>query len=89
MNVEQIENQLMELPMQERRRFARWFYEQEEKLLGDSSETEISPEIQEEIFRRRDALRANPGLAVPVTDEWFQRLKQKLSLARASKASAS
>ncbi len=69
----------MELPMQERGRFARWFYEQEEKLLGDCSESEISPEIQEEILRRRDPFRTNPGLAVPVSDEWFQRLKQKLS----------
>jgi hypothetical protein len=31
-----------------------------------------------EILRRSAELDANPALAVPVTDEWFEQLKRRL-----------
>lgn len=88
MSIEQLESRLMELPSHERRRFARWFYDHEEKILGAEPDEPMSVEAREEILRRRDELRSSPHLAVPVTDEWFRQLKQKLSSARAPKASA-
>ena len=79
MSVEQIESKLMELPANERRQFARWFYDHEQKILDSDADEPVSLEIQAQVLRRRDDLRSSPGLAVPVTDEWFQQLKQKLS----------
>ena len=89
MSVEQIESQLMELPFDERRKFARWFYDHEQKILGAPEDEAIDPEIQAQVLRRWDDVRSNPGLAVPVTDDWFLQLKQRISLVRPSKASAS
>jgi hypothetical protein len=88
MSVEQIESQLMELPFDERRKFARWFYDHEQKILETAADEAIDPEIQAQVLRRFDDLRSNPGLAVPVTDEWFQQLKERISSVRTSKASA-
>jgi hypothetical protein len=88
MSVEQIESQLMELPFDERRKFARWFYDHEQKILETSDAEPVGLEIQAQVLRRWDDLKSKPGLATPVTDEWFQQLKQKISIARTSKASA-
>lgn len=88
MSVEQIETTLLQLPQAERRRFADWFYEHEAELLSPPEDEAIRLEVQAEILRRRDELDANPGLAVPVTDEWFDDLKRKLADARARQASA-
>jgi hypothetical protein len=88
MSVEQIEKTLLQLPPEDRRRFADWFYRHEDEIFGLCDEDEISPAAKAEILRRRDELKANPGLAVPVTDEWFENLKRQLADARAAKTSA-
>ncbi|MFM8469963.1 MAG: hypothetical protein ACKODH_08335 [Limisphaerales bacterium] len=88
MSVEQIEATLLQLPREERRRFADWFYANEAEILSPQDVEAIHPEVQAEILRRRDELDANPGLAVPVTDEWFDDLKRKLADARARQAPA-
>ena len=88
MSVEQIEATLLQLPREERRRFADWFFAHEAEILSPQDDEAIHPEVQAEILRRRDELDANPGLAVPVTDEWFDDLKRKLADARARQAPA-
>jgi hypothetical protein len=88
MSVEQIEKTLLQLPSEERRRFADWFYEHESEILNPHGEDYIHPSVKAEILRRRDELLANPGLAEPVTDEWFEQLKRRLADARPRKASA-
>ena len=88
MNVEQIEQTLLQLPREERRRFVDWFYKHEAEILHPQDEDYIHPAVKAEILRRRDELDANPGLAVPVTDEWFEQLKRKLADARPPQASA-
>jgi hypothetical protein len=87
MSLDQLEQKVLSLPREERRKFARWFYENENEILEPHDDDEISPAVRAEILRRRDELIANPGLAVPVTDEWFENLKRKLADARARKAS--
>ena len=82
MSVEQIEKTLLNLPREDRRRFAQWFYDHEGDILEPQEEDGISVAARTEILRRRDELAANPGLAVPVTDEWFEELKRKLAHAR-------
>ncbi len=84
MSVEQIEKTLLQLPGEERRRFADWFYAHEDEILNPQNEDYIHPSVKEEILRRRDELIANPSLAEPVTDEWFEQLKRRLADAKAS-----
>jgi hypothetical protein len=67
----------MELPPEERRRFARWFDDHENEILEPGEES-MAPDVYAEVIRRREELRAKPGLAVPVTDEWFEQLKAKV-----------
>jgi len=87
MSVEQIEKTLLQLPREERRQFVDWFYEHESEILHPQDENYIHPSVKAEILRRRDELAANPGLAEPVTDEWFEQLKRKLADARPRQAS--
>jgi hypothetical protein len=81
-NVERIEKALSQLPREERRQFADWFYRHENEIFEPSDEDEINPAMKAEILRRGDELDANPGLAVPVSEEWFEQLKRKLADAR-------
>jgi len=89
MSVEQLESNLLRLSRDERRRFIEWFYRHEHEIFEAQEEDRVSPEIESEILRRGEELRANPGLAVPVTDDWFENLKRRLPNASAFKASSS
>lgn len=52
MSVQQLEQQIMQLPEAERRVLARWFYEHENEILGEPAD-EIAPAIMEELLSRR------------------------------------
>ena len=80
MSIEQLEDQVSQLPRDERRRFARWFYEHENQIVEPREGDEISVATKAETLRRSAELDANPGLAVPVTDEWFEQLKRRLAV---------
>jgi len=84
MSVEQLEQSALQLSRDEKRRFANWFYEHESDFVGE----ELTESTQKEILRRAQELRANPGLAQPVDDEYFARMKRKVADALAAKASA-
>ena len=88
MSVEQIESTLLQLPPEERRRFADWFYEHEHEIAELPDNDDIHPEVKTEILRRRDEALAHPELMEPVTDQWFEGMKRKLADARSAKASA-
>ena len=79
MSIEKLEDQVLQLPRDERRRFARWFYEHENQIVEPREGDEISVATKAEILRRSAELDANPGLAVPVTGEWFEQLKRRLA----------
>jgi hypothetical protein len=87
MSVAQLESKLMQLPADERREFARWFYEHESDIV-DWDDGELSGAAKAEIIRRDREMDENPSLAVPVTDEWFDQLRKKLADARAVQKSA-
>ena len=84
MSLEQLERTVFGLPQEERRQFADWFYEHEPELLG----VEFTGATRREVLRRADELRADPGLAQPVDDEYFNRMKRRVADALAGKASA-
>lgn len=64
MSVEQIETTLLQLPHEERRRFADWFHAHEAEILTPLNE-DIHPEIKAEILRRRDEVDAHPERLEP------------------------
>jgi len=55
----------MKLAREERRRFARWFYEHEGRILEPRDEDEVHPAIEAEILRRRDETDAHPERLEP------------------------
>ena len=65
MSVEQIEATLLQLPREERRRFADWFYAHEADILTPQDDSAIHPEVQAEILRRRDESDAHPDQLEP------------------------
>lgn len=60
MSAEQVEDSLMKLPRQERRRFDLWFYENENDVLEPRDDDTIHPAVEAEILRRRDEVDAHP-----------------------------
>ena len=87
MSVEQIEDTWLRLSSEERRRFARWFYENESVILELPPEEEISPEWQMEIMRRREEALAHPELLEPWGDT-TEKLRAQLNEIRRQKIPA-
>lgn len=87
MSVEQIEDTLLRLPPEERRRFARWFYENENEILEPQDNDDIGPELRGEILRRRDEALAHPELLEPWGDT-TERLRAQLNDIRRQKPNA-
>ncbi len=62
MSVEQLEQTVLGLSPEDRRRFLDWLYEHEEELRGPNY---IHPEVHAEILRRRAAALAHPETLEP------------------------
>lgn len=88
MSVEQIETTLLQLPREERRRFADWFYAHETELLTPQDDSPIHPEVQAEILRRRDEVDAHPELLEP-WEGTTERVRARLHELRHQKTPAS
>ncbi|MCW5557065.1 MAG: hypothetical protein KIT22_04405 [Verrucomicrobiae bacterium] len=84
MSVEQLEQSVINLSQEDRRRFADWFYQHEEEIFG----AEFSEATRREVLRRAEELHVQPSLAQPVDDEYFQHIKRRVSDALAGEASA-
>lgn len=84
MSAEQLEDTLMKLPPEERRRFALWFYEHEEEVLEPKAE-ELHPAIQAEILRRREEADANAEQLEP-WEGTTERVRERLHELRRKKA---
>jgi hypothetical protein len=65
MSAEQLEDSLMKLPRDERRRFAQWFYENENDILEPREDDATHPAIQAEIMRRREEVDTHPERLEP------------------------
>jgi hypothetical protein len=89
MSVEQIEATLLQLPPEERRRFADWFYQHEDELL-EGVEDEIDPEVKAMILSRREEALAHPEnleaweTAFPRMKQQFDELRRKNPFTRQS-----
>lgn len=74
MSLEQLEQTVLKLPREERRRFLEWLYEHEDELIGDDDD--IHPEVKAEILRRREEALANPE-KLEAWESAFPRMKQR------------
>jgi hypothetical protein len=84
MSAEQLEDSLMKLPREERRRFAQWFYKNENDILEPQGDDAIHPAIQAEILRRRDEADAHPERLEP-WDGTTERVRARLHELRRQK----
>jgi hypothetical protein len=84
MSVEQLEQSLMNLSREERRRFLDWLYEHEQEVAGPDY---IHPDVQAEILRRRDEALADPAELEP-WEGTTERNRAKLHEIRNQKAKA-
>jgi hypothetical protein len=83
MSLEQIENTLLTLSPEDRRRFAQWFYEHEDAIV-DLPEGDIHPEVQAELLRRRAEIDARPEKPEP-WDGTTERVRARLHELRRQK----
>ena len=88
MSVEQLEESVLKLSEAERRQFAEWFYDHENKIVEPADHDDISPGVKAEILRRSAELRDHPELAEPVDEAYFERMKRRVANALSRKASA-
>jgi len=86
MSVEQIEKTLLQLPREERRQFADWFYAHENEILNPQDEDYIHPAVKSEILRRRDETIAHPELLEPWDN--LDKVRERLNEIRRQKAPA-
>lgn len=82
MSVEQIEQSLLQLGREERRRFADWFFENEAELTGPDY---LHPEVKAEILRRLEEVDAQPELLEP-WEGTTERVRARLHELRRQKA---
>jgi len=87
MSAEQLEDSLMKLPREERRRFAQWFYQHETDILEPHDDDKIHPAIEAEILRRREEVDAHPERLEP-WEGTTQRVRARLHELRRQKAQA-
>ena len=87
MSLDQLEQKVLSLPREERRKFARWFYEHENEIVEPCDDDEISPAVRVEILRRRDEALAHPERMEP-WDGTVDRVKARLDEVRRQKAAA-
>jgi len=73
MSVEQLEQTVLNLPPDERRRFLDWLYEHEDEWLGPD---DIHPEVKAEILRRHEEALAHPE-KLEAWESAFPRMKQR------------
>jgi hypothetical protein len=75
-SLEQLEEAILDLSSEERRRLALWFDENRQELVGDDSD-ELSDQQKTEVLRRRDLALAHPELLEP-WDGTIERLRARL-----------
>jgi hypothetical protein len=92
MSIEQIEQQIQQLPASELVRLCEWF----NGFLASRTHTptavepdwQETPELITELNRRLAEFQANPDIAAPFEPDYFENVKRQLADERAQKASA-
>ena len=85
MSVEQIESQVLALPIDERRKFTRWLDENRDEIEQPSA---LAQAQQQEIGQRLAEMEADPALRVPFTPADAEQMFREFADARAQKTSS-
>ncbi len=92
MSVEQLEEQIQQLPPADLVRLAAWLSDFLSSRAAASvpaePEWQETPELVAELDRRLADYAANPAIAAPFAADYFENLKRQLAHERAQKASA-
>ncbi|HEY2952996.1 MAG TPA: hypothetical protein VGK40_10455 [Verrucomicrobiae bacterium] len=93
MSIEQIEEQIRQLPARDLVRLTEWFtnYLSDRRPSSPASpdtDWPESPELVAELERRLAEFKSNPAIATPFEPDYFDNLKRQLADERAQKASA-
>ena len=75
------------MPLEARRKFARWFDDQRQEWFGETGEFELSEEQAAELLRRKREFLADPAIAEP-WEGTAERIRQHLQARRAEKTAA-
>jgi hypothetical protein len=80
MSVEQLEQQIQRLPRQDLARLVGWLdgFLDRQVPQAPAESDDLSDDERAELLRRRDELLANPDLAQPMDDNYFEGLKRQL-----------
>lgn len=91
MSIEQLEQQIQRLPPQDLARLVGWLdgFLDRQPPQAPADSDDLSVDEQAKLLRRRDELLANPDLAQPMDDDYFEGLKRQLADARARQPSGS
>jgi hypothetical protein len=87
MSLEQVESAILALNQGERRQLAAWFEAHRPELLDDGAGTELTPEQQAEILRRREQALTHPDLLEP-WDGTIDPVRHRLHELRRQKAAS-
>lgn len=85
MSVEQLEAQVLALPVHERRAFTRWLDEHRDEIEQPSL---IASEQESEIRQRLAEMEADPSLRLPCTEADMDQMFKEIMDERAAKTSA-
>jgi hypothetical protein len=86
MSVEQIESQVLALPIEERRKFTRWLDEHRDEIEQPSA---LAAAQQQEIGLRLAEMEADPDLRIPFKQSDVEQMFREFADARAQKTSSS
>jgi len=89
MSVEQLEQQIQRLPRQDLARLVGWLdgWLDRQNPQVPAESVDLTDEEKAELLRRRDEVLANPDLAQPMDDDFFDGLKRELADGRTRQAS--
>ncbi|MGD0410185.1 MAG: addiction module protein [Verrucomicrobiota bacterium] len=85
MSVEQIESQVLALPIEERRKFTRWLDENRDEIEQPSA---LAQAQQQEIGRRLAEMEADPAMRVPFAQADVEEMFREFADARSQKTSS-
>jgi hypothetical protein len=80
MSVEQLESQILALPLAERRAFTRWLDEHRDEIEQPSALTRAQ---QSEVQQRLAEMEADPSLRIPITEADVEQMFREFADARA------
>jgi hypothetical protein len=84
MSVEQIESQVLALPIEERRKFTRWLDDHRDEIEQPSA---LAVAQQQEIGKRLAEMGADPAMRLPFTQADVEQMFREFADARSQKAS--